>query len=373
MIRDTLPVKSFRSLPPGKFWLYPPLWPLAFSPQTEVPVPEGVKREQLKYLSLPSDLFFQIKIGDHCFWILDDTRNPTFSYKDRASELVVLKAIQRETREITVASTGNAGSSLAGICARLGLNANIWVPDSIPENKRLQIQAYGAHLHLVQGDYDMAFDVSLEVSGQKGWYNRNTAYNPLTIEGKKSGAYDMFIQFGREMPDYIFIPCGDGVILGGIYKGLREMLQLGWIEHYPQLVAVQAVGSDALVRYMDTHHFEYTRAQTMADSICAGAPRNLFMAAKALEETGGRAVVVSDMEILEAQKQIAQKTGILVEPAAAASLAGFYRFRESRILEKNAKVLLLFTGNGLKDMNAIESWINRPEAKSPEDWLRYYQ
>jgi len=300
---------------------------------------------------------------------LDDTRNPTFSYKDRASILVAVKAIQLGKTKIAAASTGNAGSSLAGICARLGLQSSIWVPETIPENKRVQIQAYGAEIHLVKGDYDEAFDVCLEICRRRHWYNRNTAYNPLTVEGKKSGVYDLFIDSGGHLPEAILVPVGDGVVISGIFKGLWELKQLGWIDQFPQLIAVQASGSDALVRYLSSGSFHYVRAQTIADSISAGAPRNLFMAAQAVKETGGFAVCVSDQEILQAQKLLARQSGVLVEPAAAASLAGYNKV--SGKLKGN--ILLLFTGLGLKDMSSMRKWNDPLPVRTAAEWKDFYQ
>ncbi len=163
---------------------------------------------------------------------MDDTRNPTLSYKDRASSVVVLKALEMGINEIAAASTGNAGSSLQEYVHDLGLKARIYVPKNIPDAKRIQIEAYGAKLEIVDGDYDKAFDVCLEESKKNNWYNRNTAYNPLTIEGKKSAAYDIFISSKGNIPDIIFIPVGDGVIISGIYKGFKELLALAGLINF---------------------------------------------------------------------------------------------------------------------------------------------
>ena len=195
---------EFLKITPGKFWLYPDLWPVNF---------QNFGDDQLNKLALPSDLLLKYTIGGRDLWLLDDTRNPTLSYKDRATSLVVLKAIEIGISELAAASTGNAGSSLAGICARLGLKSRIYVPKNIPEAKRIQIEAYGAKLVIVDGDYDKAFDVCLEESKKNNWYNRNTAYNPLTIDGKKSAAYDIFILTVGNIPEAIFFPVGDGVII----------------------------------------------------------------------------------------------------------------------------------------------------------------
>ena len=304
---------------------------------------------------------------------MDESRNPTLSYKDRATALVVLKAIQLGISEIAAASTGNAGSSLAGICARMELTAHLFVPRNIPEAKRIQIQSYGANVYVVDGDYDQAFDLSLEISSDKNWYNRNTAYNPLTIEGKKWGGYDLFLASGGNLPDYILVPAGDGVILSGIYKGLWELQQLGWIEQLPRLIAVQSQGSDAIVRYAATGKFEYRSADTLADSISAGAPRNLWMAARAIEATSGKAIAVSDQQILAAQGVLAAEFGILAEPAAAAVMAGYNELNEQGFPADAAKVLLWITGHGLKDINSLKKWNFPVEPKNYREWVGYFR
>lgn len=329
---------------PGKFWLYPFLWNINISELDE---------KLLNRLALPKNLIFKFNLNNQDVLVMDETRNPTLSYKDRASSVVALKAMELGITEIAAASTGNAGSSLAGICARLGLTSRIFVPKNIPEAKRIQIEAYGAKLTVVEGDYDKAFDVCLEESLRNNWYNRNTAYNPLTIEGKKSAAFDIFIETNGDLPEYIFVPVGDGVIISGIYKGFRELLTLGWIEKIPKLIAVQSERSDALVRYLQSGKFEYKPADTIADSISAGAPRNLFMAAHAVKESEGFSIAVSDNKILSAQKKFIKQTGILCEPSSAAVYAAFKKSREENRLPEKAAVLLLITGNGLKDIGSL--------------------
>ncbi|MCH7723675.1 MAG: threonine synthase [Bacteroidetes bacterium] len=337
---------EFLKITPGKFWLYPDLWPVNF---------QNFGDDQLNKLALPSDLLLKYTIGGRDLWLLDDTRNPTLSYKDRATSLVVLKAIEIGISELAAASTGNAGSSLAGICARLGLKSRIYVPKNIPEAKRIQIEAYGAKLVIVDGDYDKAFDVCLEESKKNNWYNRNTAYNPLTIDGKKSAAYDIFILTVGNIPEAIFVPVGDGVIISGIYKGFKELLALNWIDKVPKLIAVQSKGSDALVKYLKTGKFEYKPAITIADSISAGAPRNLYMAADAVEESNGFAIAVTDEEILSAQKEFIKQTGILCEPSSASVYAAYKKLLAEDKLNSSDRNLLLITGNGLKDVEALRN------------------
>ena len=355
-LKKKLSRENFLKLSSGKFWLYPDLWPINF---------QNFNADQLSKLTLPENQLLKYKLSGREIFVMDETRNPTLSYKDRASSLVALKALQLGITEIAAASTGNAGSSLAGICARLGIKSRIYVPKNIPEAKRIQIEAYGAKLIVVEGDYDKAFDVCLEESKKNNWYNRNTAYNPLTIEGKKSAAYDIFISSQGNIPDVIFVPVGDGVIISGIYKGFRELLALNWIDKLPKLIAVQSTGSDALFRYLNTGRqtpvslpdstdkFEYKPANTLADSISAGAPRNLYMAANAVKESNGFAITVTDEEILSAQKEFIKQTGIFCEPSSASVYAAYKKLNEENRLKPFEKNLLLITGNGLKDVDSL--------------------
>ncbi len=344
-IKESISKEDFLKLEAGKFWLYPELWSIDFS---------KIDASILNRLTVPSCTLLSYQINNNKFLILDETRNPTLSYKDRASSLVALKAMELGINEIAAASTGNAGSSLAGICARLGLTSHIYVPKNIPDAKRIQIEAYGANLVIVDGDYDLAFDKCLEDSKINNWYNRNTAYNPLTIEGKKSAAFDIFIQAKGKIPDIVFIPVGDGVIISGIHKGFTELLKLGWIEKLPQLIGVQSDKSNAVVRYIKNGMFEYEPANTIADSISAGAPRNLYLAAEAIEESGGNAISVSDKDILQSQKEFINATGVLCEPSSAATYAAYKKMLNENKLQ-NKSVLLVITGNGLKDIESLKN------------------
>lgn len=360
-IKSNVSKKDFLEKTIGRFWEYPYLWPLSYSKKSI----DCISDFQLNKISLINNPVINITLGNKGLKIFDDSRNPTLSFKDRASILVAIKALQMGIMEISAASTGNAGSSLAGICARLGIMSHIFVPKNIPESKRLQIQAFGANICIVDGDYDEAFDLCLEVSQKKMWYNRNTAYNPLTIEGKKSAIFDMFLSLIGELPENIFVPVGDGVIISGIYKGLKELLKLGWIDKLPKLIAVQAEGSNALARFIENDTFEYKPAKSIADSICAGAPRNLYMAAEAVKETGGEVIVVTDKEILEAQEIFSKKYGVLSEPAASASFAGY---RKSPLQNS----ILMITGNGLKDISSLSEWNTTPPIKSYKDILKEF-
>jgi len=298
-------------------------------------------------------------LDDHKhLYLKDDTGNLTGSFKDRASILVAAFAKKFDINEIVLASTGNAGSSMAGIAAACGIKATIFLPKTAPKAKMVQALQYGAHVVSVDGNYDMAFDLSLEYSKKYKLLSRNTAYNPLTIEGKKSVAIELFRQIG-DAPDYIFVPVGDGVILSGVYKGFKDLLQFGFIEKMPTVVAVQAEGSPAIYNALKCGSFTKCNSKTIADSIAVDVPRCGYYALKNLQEFKGQSVLVSDDEILMAQKELSKKAGLFAEPAASASYAGYKKSKKG--IDANAKVVLLITGSGLKDIEAASQKIKFPE------------
>lgn len=285
----------------------------------------------------------------HRIWIKNDGLNPSGSLKDRASIMMVAEARKRGLKQIVCASTGNAASALAACCAAGGLQSIIFVPASAPIAKRVQMKICGAQVIEVSGDYDDAFAASIEYSRNHGTLNRNTAYHPFTIEGKKTAALEIFAQNGMQIPDYIIIPMGDGVIISGIYKGFWDLRQAGIINSIPHLIGVQSSGSDAIARYMERGYYQNIHTpDTIADSIAVKAPSNCFMAADAIQKSTGWAQVVNDDKIITAQRLLASATGIFAEPAAAAALAG-YLATEQRI-PPQSQVVLLITGHGLKDV-----------------------
>jgi len=298
----------------------------------------------------------------HRLFLKDDAQNPSFSFKDRASALVSAYAKENGFSTIVAASTGNAGSSIAAICANQGQQAIVVVPEKAPIAKLTQIVMYGAKIVPVKGTYDDAFDLSVEASQVFGWYNRNTAYNPITIEGKKTVSLEIFEQMGYQVPDRIFVPTGDGVIISGVYKGFEDLLLLGFIEKMPVVVAVQAAGSDNLVRNLQNQDFEIRKSTTIADSISVDAPRNFYMAKQFILKYQGEWMTVNDEEIIKASSELAKETGLFAEPAAAAAYAGYKKMDgEGGIPEGTSNVVLL-TGSGLKDLKAVDNIISMPES-----------
>lgn len=304
----------------------------------------------------PSNL--RRETGFNNLFIKDDGANPTSSFKDRASFLVSAFAGKFGIRDIVLASTGNAGSSMAGVGAAAGQRVTLFLPEAAPAAKLVQALQYGATVHRVRGNYDLAYDLSMTFSVKKGGMNRNTAYNPMTIEGKKTVSLELYQQL-KGTPDYIFVATGDGCILAGVYKGFRDLKRLGLIDRIPVVYSVQAETSDALYRAFHTGTFENIPTRTIADSICVDVPRNGFHALEQLKKYGGCVITVSDQMILDAQVRLSRSTGLFTEPAGAAAFAGFLKVRSE--LPTDAIIVLLATGNGLKDSASAEKGITVPE------------
>jgi threonine synthase len=294
------------------------------------------------------------KLGMNLLWIKDDGRNPTASLKDRASAMVVAHAQEIGANVVTTASTGNAAAALAGLSASVGLKAVIFVPAKAPEAKIAQLLVYGATVILVDGTYDQAFDLCVQAAQEFGWYNRNTGMNPYTTEGKKTVALEIAEQLGWQAPDVVIVGVGDGSIIGGLYKGFSDLLSLGWIKKMPRLIGVQAEGSSSLtqawINGRDGVAMQPGPAETVADSISASLPRDRVKALRAVRETGGAYVSVSDQAIIEAIPELAQQTGVFAEPAAAASFAGLEQARLEGAVASDERIVLLITGSGLKDI-----------------------
>jgi len=299
--------------------------------------------------------------------IKDDGRNPTASFKDRPSALAVVKAMEAGARITTTASSGNAGCALAGMCASVGMESVIFVPVTSPPAKIAQLQIFGAKVVLVEGSYDDAYDLCLAAGQHYGWYQRSTGYNPFMTEGKKTAALEIAEQLDWDVPDKVLVGVGDGCIIGGQWKGFSDLRQLGWIERIPQLVGVQAEGSSAIVDAVNSDgKVREGEARTIADSICVGKPRDATKAIRAIRESGGCGVKVSDDEIVAAIARLAQATGVFVEPAAAASFAGLLKMCENGAIKSDERVLLLLTGNGLKDIDAARRAVKEPLRVRPD-------
>jgi threonine synthase len=288
----------------------------------------------------------------------DEGRNPTASFKDRASSVGVAHALQVGAKTIACASTGNAASSLAGHAALAGIPAMIFVPQTAPEPKVAQLQVFGATVFAVKSSYDAAYDLCSRACQEFGWYNRNCAINPVLVEGKKTAGLEIAEQ-SRElgsMPDWLAVSVGDGCTIAGIWKGLKQMHELGLIDRLPRLIAAQAAEVAPFRYAMKNDRLPPpSDGTTIADSIDVHVPRNWRKAIHAIKEAHGELVTANDDAILDAMR-VAGRHGMFAEPAAAASLAAVVSAIDQKIIGPTERVMVMVTGSGLKDTrNAIRA------------------
>lgn len=346
LIGQRISRESLAQNPDSTIWRYKPMLPV--QPKTAVsPLTVGgtplYRADRLA-----------AELGLRHVWVKDDGRLPTASFKDRASILAVAKAQEQGAAIITTASTGNAAAALSGICASVKQPNVIFVPEKAPQAKIAQLLVFGSTVMLVKGTYDDAFELCLQAAAEYGWYNRNTAYNPYMTEGKKTAVYEICEQLNWQAPDAIFVSVGDGCIIGGLHKGLKDLLALGWIDQMPRIYGVQAEGSAFMYEAWRDGEDVLTKAPvsgiTLADSISAGLPRDRIKALTAVTQTNGAYIRVSDEEILASVPALARATGVFAEPAGAAAHTGLLKAIELGYVSATDRIVILNTGSGLKDI-----------------------
>lgn len=351
-IRQHFQVEDITSRTDSSLWRYLPLLPVAD------PGGEGTPLRAAGWTPLytPPALMKNLQL-EH-LWIKDEGRNPTASFKDRASSVVVARARQIGAEVVVTASTGNAGAALAGMSAAIGQKAVIFAPKSAPQAKVAQLLIYGAQVILVDGNYDSAFDLTIEAAQEFGWYCRNTGYNPFTAEGKKTAALEIWEQVICSLPDpsqriNIFVSVGDGNIISGIHKGFKDLHELGWLPVMPRLFGIQSEGSAAIANafFAGTETITPVSATTIADSISVDLPRDGVRAVRAATQTGGAYLTVKDDDIIKSIAVLG-KVGIFAEPAGATSYAGLVKALQQGFIGKNEPVVVINTGSGLKDTRA---------------------
>jgi threonine synthase len=342
-------------------WRYLPLLPVSKPEGEATPLHAAGGTPVFKLTSLAE------KLGLQNLWLKDESKNPTASFKDRASAIVVTRAQEIKAEVVVTASTGNAGAALAGMSAAVGQKAVIFAPKSAPQAKVAQLLIFGAKVILVDGTYDDAFDLTIKCADEFGWYCRNTGYNPFTAEGKKTAALEIWEwwqgahakwhdEFGENLdhpPLTVFISVGDGNIISGVHKGFKDLVQLGWMPRMPRLIGVQAGGSAAVANafHGNTETITPVSAKTLADSISVDLPRDGVRAIRAAKETGGTYITVSDEEILKAIAELG-RVGVFAEPAGATAYAGLVKGAGSGVVGSEDPILVLNTGSGLKDVRA---------------------
>lgn len=316
------------------------------------------------------------ELGVKNLWLKDESSNPSASFKDRASALVIARAAEIGAEVIVTASTGNAGAALAGMTAAAGQKAVIFAPRTAPQAKIAQLLVYGSQVILVDGSYNDAVALAVEASDAFGWYCRNTGYNPFTAEGKKTAALEIWEQVLQttkvSKPFTVFVPVGDGNIISGIHKGFKDLCALGWLEHMPRIFGVQSEGSAAVANaYLaGTEDIESVSSDTLADSISVDMPSDGLRALRAATQTNGAYIKVADEDILQAIAALG-KVGIFSEPAAASAYAGLVQAVEEGQINPGDPVVVMLTGSGLKDVKAAMQAVGEaPVIKSSLKALR---
>ena len=344
--------QKFMTLPEASLWRYINLLPV------DDPGGMGTPLHRAGWTPVYQPIRLAEKLGLQHLWVKDESPNPTASFKDRASAIVVARAQQIGADVIVAASTGNAGAALAGMAAAIGTKAVIFAPKTAPPAKVAQLLVFGAKVLLVDGNYDQAFDLSIEASRHFGWYNRNTGFNPFTAEGKKTAAFEIWEQVIRRLPEdgkplTLFISVGDGNIISGIHKGFKDLAALGWLSQMPRIIGVQSEGSAAIANtfMQGDENVKPVQADTLADSISVDLPRDGVRAVRAARETGGTYITVPDKAILSAIAELG-RVGIFAEPAAATAYAGLEKAVKDSVVEADDPILVLSTGSGLKDVKA---------------------
>ena len=346
--RDVLKERNDRTM-----WRYRELLPIE-----EKTVPEGLRVGN-------SPLYESQKIADDLgikkLYIKDDGFNPTSSLKDRASAMAVTKAKEAGYATIACSSTGNAASSLAGNAAAAGLKTYIFVPSRAPKGKVAQLLMFGANLTAVDGSYEETFELSKKAIDKYGWYNRNAAINPYLSEGKKTVTLEICEQLHFKAPDFVAVSVGDGCTIAGVYKGFFDMFSIGLIEKIPRLISVQAEGCCPInTAVLNDMPWKPQEENTFADSIAVGVPRNADKAIKAIKDSNGICVNVSDDEIRQAQKYLAKNAGVFAEPAGATATAGLLKLSKEGRLERDDVIVTIATGNGLKDIDSAIKTVGEP-------------
>lgn len=286
--------------------------------------------------------------------------NPTGSFKDRGMVLAVAKALEEGSKAIMCASTGNTSASAAAYAARTNIKAIVLIPKGkIALGKLAQAMIYGANILQIDGNFDECLELVKKITSNYPITLVNSL-NPYRLEGQKTAAFEIVDELG-DAPDYHFIPVGNAGNITSYWMGYREYYSHGISKKLPKMMGFQAEGAAPIVR---GHPIE--NPETIATAIRIGNPASWWKAVKARDESGGVIEMVSDEEILNAQKLLAKSEGIFCEPASAASIAGLLKKSREGIFKPTDVVVCTLTGNGLKDPNVVISQIKEPKIVQPD-------
>ncbi len=296
------------------------------------------------------------RIGASDLLIKDEGLNPTGSFKARGLSCAVSMCVELGLKRLAIPSAGNAASALAAYAAAAGLEANIFMPQDVPQSNFIECKAYGAKVTLVDGLISDCGRIVAERRQAEGWFEISTLKEPYRIEGKKTMGYEVAEQLGWELPHAIFYPTGGGVGMIGMWKAFAEMEALGWIgPERPKMIAVQASGCQPVVQAFEegAERSQFWKdASTVASGLRVPKPLGDFLILQAVRESGGTAIAISDDELIDAGIQLATEEGIFVAPEGAACVAAAEKLIRSGFLKNDDRIVIYNTGSGLKYLEA---------------------
>jgi len=298
-------------------------------------------------------------VGLEGLYLKDETRNPTNSYRDRAAALLTSNAIDLHYDTLVCATNGNMGSSLAAYCAKAGLACHVIVPKLVDVGKLAQMLVYDAFIEEFGEILDDSIRKAEALVKETGWYQATAESNPLVIEAQKTISYEVYEQFG--IPDWFIVSMGNGGTIYSIWKGFKELKQLGITKSLPKMIGVQAEGSASIAKALESHS-ELTKTlkpSTHALAILVGEPLQGELAIKAVKESNGLALTVSDSEIFSAELQVAKLEGMFAEPASSATIAALKKVIEKGEINGSDNVACLITGSGLKATDVLQALTKR--------------
>ncbi len=297
-------------------------------------------------------------LGLNDLWIKDEGTNPTGTFKARGAAVGVSRALELGVQRLAMPTAGNAGGAWAAYAARAGIDLTVVMPQDAPVINRREAALHGANTHLVRGLISDAGAIVARYVARTGAFDASTLKEPYRIEGKKTMGYEIAEQFGWDLPDAILYPAGGGVGIIGIHKALAEMAALGWIRgRWPKLIVVQAEGCRPLVEAFASGREDssfWQGAATLAAGIRVPKPLGDFLVLRAVRDTGGTAIAVSDREILEAIQLTAREAGLWICPEGAAAVAAAGRLRRDGLLQPTERVVVLNTGSGFKYPDLVD-------------------
>jgi len=311
------------------------------------------------------------KFGLKGLHVKNEGQNPSGSFKDRGMTVAVTRAVQGGSKLLICASTGNTAASMAAYAARAGVTAMVTVPaGKVASGKLAQVYAYGAKIIRVEGDFDAALAITLKVAAEIKELSVMNSVNPYRIEGQKTNAYEIYEQLRFKVPDYVVLPVGNAGNISAIWKGFKELKEWGISNSLPKMVAVQAAGAQPIVEAFQHGRDSVIPVQpkTIASAINIGNPASWKKALAAIRDSKGMALAVTDEETIAARMDLASSEGIFVEPASAVPIAAVKKLMGK--IEKDATVVCVCTGNGLKDQESLKVQLDStPLVASPEQMV----